>query len=366
MGSALNTFSRVLQMRSDTLTLLIKTKLGYGWALRMFIIVSLIAGLGLWFGLSQIMAKQTLVEGLDAAAAEVSTVEGAVQGALSDAVTGDLAAVPGTLLEGMQAQAAPLLGQLGGVLGGLDQGALAVPDSAEGSDAAAKARAAALAKLKPIAEGIGATESQLADILLKADLTPEEINGLLARFHLDPAAVGEKLAALEIAAEEIDSLFATVRTAAVNAEPVLGVRFSRAIRFGGNWLSTPLNFAASWLVITLASLLVARSLGGKASVREHLTASLLATAPAFLMVGLFIPAIASGAGIPMALAVHLFTRLLALIGVIWALILLVRTIATAHEFSNWRALGAMGLTAVMLVLVAPIALAAAGGFLLAF
>jgi len=84
------------------------------------------------------------------------------------------------------------------------------------------------------------------------------------------------------------------------------------------------------------------------------------------MVGLFIPAIVIGPDLPMALAVHLFTRLLALIGVIWELLLLVRTIATANEFSNWRALGAMGLTAVALALVAPIALAAAAGFLLAF
>ncbi len=353
-------------MRADTLTLLIKTKLGYGWALRMFVIVSLIARLGIWFGLSQVMAQLTLVEGLDLAAGGVTTVESAVQGALSDAASGDVAAIPGTLLEGVQAQAAPLLGQLGGALAGLEEGALAVPNSAEGGDATAQARAAALAKLAPIAEGIGASETQLADILAQADLTPEEVNGLLARFNLDPDSVSKRLAALEITVDEVDSLFATIRAAVVRAEPVLGVRPSRVIRLGGDWLSTPMAFASNWLIIGLVLLLAARSIGGKGSVREHLTAILLATAPTLLMVGLLIPPIAAGAGIPMALAIHLFARLLALVGVIWALILLVRIVATAHEFSNWRALGAMGLTAIALVLVLPVVLTAAGSFLLAF
>ncbi len=365
MGSALNTFSQVLQMRSDTLTRLIKTKPGYGWALRMFIIVSLIAGLGIWFGLSEVMARLTLVEGLDLVAGEVTTVESAVQGALSDAASGDIAAIPGALLEGVQAQAAPLLGRFGDVLSGLGEGVPAIPEAA-GGGAGEKARAAALARLQPLAAGIGASEAQLAELLAKADLTPEEVNGLLGRFNLDTASLGNALAALEITIEEIDGFFTTLRTEAVNAQPVLGVRFSRAIRVAGDWLSTPLGLASNWLIIGLVLLLVARSLGGRGSVREHLTAMLLATAPAFLMVGLFIPAIVTGPDLPMALAVHLFARLLALIGVIWAFILLVRTIATAHEFSNWRALGAMGLTAVLLALVTPIVLAAAGGFLLAF
>jgi len=362
VGDALRTYSRVLQMRPDTLSLLIKTKPGYGWALRMFIIVSLIAGLGLWFGLGELLSRQTLVEGLDAAAASAGQVESAVQGALVDLASGDLAAAPARLLAGIRAQAAPLLGRARGAVGELVEG---VPPLDEGGTAA-QARALALAKLQPLARAIGASEAQLAGILANANLTPEQLSGLLARFRLDVEQLGERLSALKITADEIDALFMAIRAEAVNAQPILGVRPSRVIRLGGEWLSTPLEFAANWLLIALALLLAARSLHGKGSVREHLTAMLLATAPAILMVGLYVPPVAATAGIPIALALHLFTRLLALIGVIWGLILLVRTLATAHEFSNWRAIGAMALTAILVVVVLPLTLTAAGGFLLAF
>jgi hypothetical protein len=223
-------------MRPDTLRFLIKTKLGYGWALRMFIIVLLIAGLGIWFGLGQIMARLTLVEGLDAMAARVNTVEGAVQGAMSDFASGDVAAAPATLLAGVQAQIAPLLGQVQGALGELGQGVPELPALPEGGDAA-QMRAAALERLQPLAEAIGASEDQLAEILAKANLTPEQLSGLLERFRLDPDQLGERLADLQIASEEIDGLFTTIRTAAVNAQPIVGVRPCRAIRIGGSCLS---------------------------------------------------------------------------------------------------------------------------------
>jgi len=349
-------------MRPDTLRVLIKTRPGYAWALKMFVIVSLIAGLGLWFGLGMLMAQPTLVEEIDALAGGASSVEGAVQGALSDLLSGDVAAAPARLLAGVQAQAAPFFSQLQGAAGGLIAGAPALP---EGS-AAERARATALQRLRPLAQGIGASDSQLADILAKVNLDPERAVALLARVRLDPAQLGERLAALQISAAEVDALVTAVRTAAVNAQPVLGPRPSRVIRLGGEWLASPLTIAANWLFIVLALLLVARSLGGRGSIREHLTAALLATAPGILMIGLFVPAVAGAMGIPMALALHLFTRLVALVGLIWALLLMMRTMATAHDFSNWRAIGAMALTAISLVVVVPLMLTVAGGFLLAF
>jgi hypothetical protein len=126
-----------------------------------------------------------------------------------------------------------------------------------------------------------------------------------------------------------------------------------------------MNLAAGWLFFILVLMLAARSLGGKASIREHLTAALLASAPLLLAFGFFAPNLIGQAGTTSAAPMLLFLRLLALIGAIWALALLVRTMATAHEFSNWRSLGALALTGIVLFILLPLAALFAAGFLLA-
>jgi hypothetical protein len=155
-----------------------------------------------------------------------------------------------------------------------------------------------------------------------------------------------------------------VRATAVAAQPPIGVPASRFIRLMGDWLASPMNLAAGWLFFILALMLAARSLGGRASIREHLTAALLASAPLVLAFGIFAPTLVGQSGTSSAAPILLFLRLLALIGAVWALALLVKTMATAHEFSNWRSLGALALTGIALFILLPLAALFAAGFVL--
>jgi hypothetical protein len=376
----MNTYSRILQFRGDTIRSLIFAKSGFPWALRMFAIVMLIAGLGVWFGLGPLLAQSTAVENIDQAIAATQSVEADVLGALNDAATGDLAAIPMRLATALQERVAPLLGQVQGAIGtatGQAQGAVeAAAEQAQGAvesaagqvpggaQALSKAETAALAQLAPVTDALKVDAAKLTALLDKVNFTPQQLDSVLSVLRVSPERLAERVREAELTAEQVDAFLAGVRQEAVNAQPPLGVPLSRTIRLAGDWLDSPLEFAATWLFFVLALLLAARSLGGSGSLRQHLTAALLATAPAVLLVGLFIPPIASATGLPFAVALHVFARLIALIGVVWCAALLVKTVATAHGFTHWRALGAILLTVAVLLVVLPLFTALAAGFLL--
>ena len=66
----------------------------------------------------------------------------------------------------------------------------------------------------------------------------------------------------------------------------------------------------------------------------------------------------------MGVAIHYFSNLLALIGLVWGAALLLRTVAIAHGFGMWKAFGAVLLTFVFIYVVLPLSVLAAGSFLL--
>jgi hypothetical protein len=182
------------------------------------------------------------------------------------------------------------------------------------------------------------------------------------------AQAPEALRALVIQAEatpaQARQFAADVRAEAVRAEPPIGTRPSRIVRLFGEWLSTPLRLANDWLLFALALLLVAKMLGGRAPLPKHLGAMMLAAAPLVLTLGLYIPSLEGVLSIPMAGAVHYYARILAVIGLLWAALLLLRTLSVAHEISLWRAAGAITLAWLALYVLLPLASVLFGGYLL--
>jgi hypothetical protein len=178
-----------------------------------------------------------------------------------------------------------------------------------------------------------------------------------------PAEVGRLLAAISATPERLNELVAQVRTEVVKIEPALGERPSRVIRLGGDWLASPLHYAGSWMLFVLALLVVAKSVGGRATLNQHLGAVALSAAPAVLFLFVYAPDLSDVLLAPSAAAIHYTGRILALIGVIWCGVLLLKTVAVAHGFGMWKSFGVTLLTWVIMYVVAPLAVALATAFL---
>lgn len=416
MMSTLRTYSDVLQLRTETIRALLSTDQGIAWAVKMFFVVLLVAGLGTWFGLTVIRRQLTLVEKIDTGVAVAQQTTNAVTNAVAGLTSGDTSQVPQLVTEAVQAQVAPVLGQLQGAAQGLagsspqvqqllQQGTVSVEqisrvvdevsvspeqlsqlvdranatpaeiDSllqragisrAELDQARATLGAAAgtaMAELQPLITRIGMTEDQLRGLLGQLSATPEQLNRLLKGLDVKPAELGDQLAQAGVTTAELDGLVGTVRTAAENVQPPLGSRLSDAVRLGGEWLSSPMVFMADWFLFILVLMLVAKALGGRATLPQHLAAAALATAPAFLLIGSFIPPLAAGMSLSLALAIHALGRVLGLIGIAWCVILLIKTIATAHGFTLWRSTGAIVLTVLGMFVLLPLLGLWVAGFL---
>jgi hypothetical protein len=67
----------------------------------------------------------------------------------------------------------------------------------------------------------------------------------------------------------------------------------------------------------------------------------------------------------MAGAVEYFGRILALIGLLWAGLLLLRSVSIAHGISLWRTAGALALTVAVIYLLIPLVGLYFTGYLLA-
>jgi hypothetical protein len=212
----------------------------------------------------------------------------------------------------------------------------------------------AMAELRPLIDRIGMTEDQLRSLLGQLSATPEQLNRLLQGLNVKPAELGASMAELGVSAAEVEGVVSTVRTAAESAEPPLGVRLSDSIRLFGEWLSSPMILMADWILFMLVLMLVAKALGGRATLPQHLAAAALAAAPAILLIGYFIPPLAGGMSLSLALAIRSLGRVLGLIGIAWCVILLIKTIATAHGFTMWRSTGAIALAALLMFAVLPL------------
>ncbi len=172
--------------------------------------------------------------------------------------------------------------------------------------------------------------------------------------------------AAEAAGEVTNNLLELAETEAELVSPPLGPRPSRVIRLFGLWISVPFAIMANWFSLLLVAMLAAKILGGRATLSQHLTAVLLSAAPLVLIFPAFIPDLSRVIPITFAFAIALFSRILTLVGYAWAALILIKGLALAHEFSWWRALGILVLSAALLYILIPLAAVILSGYLFRF
>lgn len=419
MKNALRTYSQILQLRSDTIHTLLQSDQGIAFAVKLFLIVSLIAGLGMWAGLPSALRTPTLVERFDGVIEEVRETVAAVVAAIESTV----AAMEGQIEQAVDTAAAEFDRRFGGVIAQasalfdrfaspqmrltrlLEQRTVTVNEieavvaqapptpeqmsrlltRAAASEAEtgrllrlagltaeqlAAARAAeqaqtdaAMAELQPLLDQIDMSQSEFDALLAQIPATPVQVNDWIKALSTTPEAVGSLLARIKATPERLNELVAQTRAEVVKIEPALGERPSRVIRLGGAWLASPLHYAADWMLFVLALLLVAKSVGGRATVNQHLGAVALSAAPAVLFLFVYAPDLSDVLLAPSAVAIHYTGRILALIGVLWCGALLLKAVGVAHGFGMWKSFGVALLTWVAMYVVAPLAVALATGFL---
>ncbi|MBK8048465.1 MAG: YIP1 family protein [Anaerolineales bacterium] len=222
----------------------------------------------------------------------------------------------------------------------------------------------ALANLTPILTALAMSPAEFKSTLEKLSVTPEQVDEALEQYAIKPEQIAEVVEQIDLKAAEANAFADQIQQEVNKTEPPIGERPSRVVRMTGHWLATPFQFAAEWVLFGLALLVVAKTLGGKATLPQHIGALALATAPAVLLLGSYMPDVNSSGLIPYSIALHYFGQLVALIGVVWMALLLLRTVGTAHGFGMWKSLGTIVLTGVVLFVGAPLFLAWAAGFLL--
>ncbi|MBK8048464.1 MAG: hypothetical protein IPK16_15910 [Anaerolineales bacterium] len=124
MKSAFRTYSDVLLFRSDVIRTLLASPRGIAYALKLFVIVLLIAGLGVWFGLPNSLAQPTLSESADRLISSARDTGQAVVAPVVAALTsGKIEAASQAVVSKVQETVNPIVTQLNTLFGGLIAGA---------------------------------------------------------------------------------------------------------------------------------------------------------------------------------------------------------------------------------------------------
>lgn len=168
----------------------------------------------------------------------------------------------------------------------------------------------------------------------------------------------------QAASDTVNELLLMAETEAEQLSPPLGPRVSRVIRLIGQWISVPFAIIAEWLPLALVAMLVAKLLGGRATLSQHLTAVLLSAAPLVLLLPSYIPYLGSIMPITFAYAISLFANIIALVGLAWAALILIKGLALAHEFSWARAAGVLLLSWLALYVLLPLSGILIAGYIL--
>ncbi len=419
MKNTLRIYSQILQLRGDAIHELLQSEHGIAFALKLFLIVSLIAGLGVWGGLPEALRTPTMVERFDKVVADVGEVVATVVAAVESAaatVQGRIERAVETASTEFERRFSNVLNQLNAIFDRfasprarlaqlLTQRVVSVreieevvvtaqPTPAEmnqllmrsgaseaevqrllrlagiTADQITQVRAAeqaaadaAIAELQPILDALSMTSSEFQEVLDQISATPEQVAQWLERLSTTPEQVGALLSRITATPDKLKELVATARAEVERMAPPLGERPARVIRLGGQWLASPLHYANGWMLFALVLLLAAKSIGGRATLPQHLGAMALSGAPAVLFIVAYVPDLSSVASLPMASAVHTTGRILALIGVVWCGVLLLKTLSVAHGFGMWKSVGAVLLALFGMYAAAPLAAVLASLFL---
>lgn len=421
MKSAFRTYSSVLQLRRDVIAPLLQTRQGIVYSFKLFVVVLLIAGLGIWFGLPNTLRQPTLTDQIDRVTVEARDVTMNVVARIIPLVT-NLKDISQTVTDFLNQYVSPIVNlvgplsaqlvqptdnvaslleqatistddimrlvrttrvtpeQLGALLSHTDAtpeqirlitlaANLALPEVQRQIDKQIQERVPAnvqnaVTQIQPTLQKLSVAARTTEQILTILAATPEQLNQILSILNLTIEQLGQALGILDAAPEKLQALSDQIHTEAVAMEPIAGAAPSRTIRTAGEWLSTPLQFASDWLWFVLLLLLVARAIGGKATVGQHIAASALAVAPAVLLLGAYIPNLTGTIPVYYAVAVEAFGRILALVGIVWAGAILISMLSAVHGFGIWKSIGAVALTIAVLLIVVPLATFLASTYLL--
>jgi hypothetical protein len=254
MRPILSTYQDILQFRTETFVAIKQSEDGFWYALKLFVVVSLIAGFGQWLGVGTVLHQPTLPE-----------------------------------------------------------------------------------QIHRVAQVIERVERNLPEWL------PQKLSERLSTF-----------------AQEVVGFVAKVEEATASLMPPLGARPSRVVTLLGNWLGTPFQLMANYLGFALVIFLVVKLMGGTGTLSQHLSLMALAIAPYVLAFFDYIPA----GSVFMDLALGIFGRTLILLAVIWALAILVKALAIAHDIELKRAAVALVSAFGVLYVLVPVAISIATGYIL--
>ena len=427
MNSRLRIYSDILQLRTKAFVTLKYANGGMRYAAGMFLTVSLIAGFGLWIGLPATLQRPLLVEQIDQASELVDQFDQEVvpqinaaldaisqenlrvalaelvpeDGVVSAEVLGDIvnqagltAAQLGAALTseaaGLPEEARVRLGaELASLQAQMANQELLTPEQRDAVVAQASLTPAqatelltrvssARAGLASLRDQAAQRAPQLEQLLTQIPLSADQFQSFLARLAFSPERLSElilqvgltpeQLATLrtniDAAPEQINSVLADQRVNVERVHPPLGVRFSRTIHMLGNWLATPFQILGRWIFFGLLLLIVAKLLGGTGTLRQHVTGLLLVGAPLFLFFFTYVPDVSPALPTSFTLAFDYFGRILGLVGIVWAAMILVKSMAVTHEFGLWRAAGVVALTWVVIYVILPVLSFAAAGYIL--
>ena len=109
---------------------------------------------------------------------------------------------------------------------------------------------------------------------------------------------------------------------------------SRVIHLFGRWVSPPPAIMADSIFLVLAAMIVAKMVGGRAPLVQHLTAVLISSAPIALLRGTYILDMSPVMPVTFAVAISLFARIIAVTGFVWIALLLVKGPPWRTNFPN--------------------------------
>ncbi len=391
MRNLLRIYSNVLTLDDATYRMIKVSRAAVPFALVLFFTMTLIAGCGRWLAFPGVVNRPILSEQIGAAATVVETVTDRIvptvdesllaisqdnlSFALGELLPSDATVTPEALAEVMRrsgltsAQLLTLVGEEVAVSPAVVAELRGDPVSAELIESLLAETAVDAVELKTILtrasvasgtgtglSGIPITSEQLQDLFVNVVLAPEQLRAFTVRIGLDPQEVADLSQTVNEIPEQADSIIRAAQSTVETLEPPLGSRFSQTIRLFGQWLSSPFVIMAGWLPLVLLGLLVAKVLGGKGTITQHLVAASLAVAPAFLLFFSFasLSGLADSFSVTVAAAMIFLGRILALLAFVWAFLILVKSLSVAHEFSYWRAVATLGLTYVVLTFGLPL------------
>jgi hypothetical protein len=211
------------------------------------------------------------------------------------------------------------------------------------------------------AGGVPSLVDNARQLLVDLALTPQRVREITIRLGLTPETIERLNRQIDETPDVIQSILAEAQEAVERLEPPLGVGASRFIHFLGRWLSTPFAVAATYLPLALVAMIAARVMGGRATLKQHLVAVALSVAPTALLFLTYADNLSATMPVTIAWGIELVGRVLGLIAIGWAAVILVKSLAVAHDFTCWRSIASLALAYLLVYVIAPaIALFALG------